>query len=30
MGVEVDEKGIEVSKILKEKSNNYKNSLKNQ
>lgn len=30
MGVEIDNKGIEVSKILKEKLNNYKNSLKNQ
>ena len=30
MGVEIDEKGIEVSRILKEKSNNYKNLLKNQ
>jgi len=29
MGVEIDEKGIEVSRILKEKSNNYKNLLKN-
>ena len=29
MGVEVDDKGIEVSKILKEKSNNYKKLLKN-
>ncbi len=29
MGVEINEKGIEVSKILKEKFNNYKKSLKN-
>ena len=29
MGVEIDQKGIEVSRILKEKSDNYKKCLKN-